>query len=125
MSGAVRRIDPTVADFHRLLDEVPVVLERILEPFHFRQGAGGVDADLEEGVADRNRDAQFGGEPANPHHVGNLAMDVEDVDRAADEIGAIVGIPDVFYLSKLFKSSTGLSPTAYRLTHHPSPSFNP
>ncbi len=41
------------------------------------------------------------------------------------EIGAIVGIPDVFYLSKLFKSSTGLSPTAYRLTHHPSPSFNP
>jgi AraC family transcriptional regulator of arabinose operon len=41
------------------------------------------------------------------------------------EIAAIVGIPDVFYLSKLFKSSTGLSPTVYRLTHHPSPSFNP
>jgi DNA invertase Pin-like site-specific DNA recombinase len=51
MSGSVRRVDPTVADFHRLLDEVPIVLERILEPFHFRQGAGGVDADLEEGVA--------------------------------------------------------------------------
>jgi AraC-like DNA-binding protein len=38
------------------------------------------------------------------------------------EIGAKVGIPDVSYLSKLFKSSTGLSPTAYRLTHHPNPS---
>ena len=37
------------------------------------------------------------------------------------EIGAKVGIPDVSYLSKLFKSSTGLSPTAYRLTHHPNP----
>lgn len=35
------------------------------------------------------------------------------------EIGDSVGIPDVSYLSKLFKSSTGLSPTAYRLTHHP------
>jgi AraC family transcriptional regulator, arabinose operon regulatory protein len=35
------------------------------------------------------------------------------------EIGAKVGIPDVSYLSKLFKASTGLSPTAYRLTHHP------
>ena len=31
------------------------------------------------------------------------------------EIETIVGIPNVFYLSKLFKSSTGLSPTAYRL----------
>lgn len=29
------------------------------------------------------------------------------------EIGAKVGIPDISYLSKLFKSSTGLSPTAY------------
>ncbi len=38
------------------------------------------------------------------------------------EIGAKVGIPDVSYLSKLFKSSTGLSPTAYRLTQHPNPS---
>ncbi|UKS28221.1 AraC family transcriptional regulator [Paenibacillus sp. HWE-109] len=35
------------------------------------------------------------------------------------EIGTKVGIPDISYLSKLFKSSTGLSPTAYRLTHHP------
>jgi AraC-like DNA-binding protein len=40
------------------------------------------------------------------------------------EIGAKVGIPDVSYLSKLFKASTGLSPTAYRLTHHPSPPLN-
>lgn len=37
------------------------------------------------------------------------------------EIGAKVGISDVSYLSKLFKSSTGLSPTAYRLAHHPNP----
>ena len=35
------------------------------------------------------------------------------------EIGDSVGIPDVSYLSKLFKSSTGLSPTAYRLAHQP------
>lgn len=40
-------------------------------------------------------------------------------DLLLAEIGENVGIPDVSYLSKLFKSSTGLSPTAYRLTHHP------
>lgn len=40
------------------------------------------------------------------------------------EIGANVGIPDISYLSKLFKSSTGLSPTAYRLAHHPAPPLN-
>ncbi|MFD0693653.1 AraC family transcriptional regulator [Paenibacillus sp. GCM10027628] len=38
------------------------------------------------------------------------------------EIGTKVGIPDISYLSKLFKSTTGLSPTAYRLTHHTNPS---
>jgi AraC-like DNA-binding protein len=35
------------------------------------------------------------------------------------EIGARVGISDVSYLSKLFKASTGFSPTAYRLIHGP------
>lgn len=40
------------------------------------------------------------------------------------EIGANVGISDISYLSKLFKSSTGLSPTAYRLAHHPAPPLN-
>ncbi|MBW5445224.1 AraC family transcriptional regulator [Cohnella sp. CFH 77786] len=42
-------------------------------------------------------------------------------DLLLAEIGAKVGIPDVSYLSKLFKSSTGLSPTAYRLTHRTNP----
>ncbi|WP_372631235.1 AraC family transcriptional regulator [Cohnella sp.] len=42
-------------------------------------------------------------------------------DLKLAEIGARVGIPDVSYLSKLFKSSTGLSPTPYRLTHRSNP----
>jgi len=42
-------------------------------------------------------------------------------DLLLAEIGAQVGIPDVSYLSKLFKSLTGLSPTAYRLAHRPKP----
>jgi Response regulator containing CheY-like receiver domain and AraC-type DNA-binding domain len=33
------------------------------------------------------------------------------------EIGGSVGIPDISYLSKLFKSMTGFSPSAYRQTY--------
>ncbi|MFC5470485.1 AraC family transcriptional regulator [Cohnella suwonensis] len=35
------------------------------------------------------------------------------------EIGGSVGIPDISYLSKLFRSMTGFSPSAYRQTHGP------
>ncbi|MFC5528496.1 AraC family transcriptional regulator [Cohnella yongneupensis] len=34
------------------------------------------------------------------------------------EIGRSVGIPDVSYLSKLFKTMTGFSPSAYRQSNH-------
>ncbi len=34
------------------------------------------------------------------------------------EIGDSVGIPDICYLSKLFKSMTGFSPSIYRQTHY-------
>lgn len=33
------------------------------------------------------------------------------------EIGESVGIPDISYLSRLFKSMTGFSPSTYRQTH--------
>jgi len=40
----LRRIDPAVADFDGLLDQVIEVLERIFEPFDLGQRAGGVDS---------------------------------------------------------------------------------
>ncbi|MDG0791526.1 AraC family transcriptional regulator [Cohnella ginsengisoli] len=36
-------------------------------------------------------------------------------DLALSEIGERTGIPDTSYLSKLFKSTTGLSPTHYKM----------
>jgi hypothetical protein len=50
-------------------------------------------ADLEEGVADRHRDIALGGEPADPHQVGDLTVNVQDVGGAGFEQPALaVGI---------------------------------
>ena len=81
MAGPLRRDDPAVADLHRLLDEMVEVLERIFEPLDFRQRAGHVHAEFEKGVAEGHRDTALGGKPADPHHVGHLAMNIQDVGR--------------------------------------------
>ncbi|UUZ93485.1 AraC family transcriptional regulator [Paenibacillus sp. P25] len=70
----------------------------------------------------------FGTSPiqyVNRKRIEQAKWSLSSTELLLAEIGAKVGIPDVSYLSKLFKSSTGLSPTAYRLTHHPNQPFNP
>jgi AraC-like DNA-binding protein len=66
----------------------------------------------------------FGTSPiqyVNRKRIEEAKWQLTSTDLKLAEIGARVGIPDVSYLSKLFKSSTGLSPTAYRLTHQTNP----
>ncbi len=66
MPGPIRRANPSIAYFHRLLDKVVEVLERVFEPLDFAQRTGEMHPEFEEGVAEADRHAEIGGEPADP-----------------------------------------------------------
>ncbi len=68
-----------VADQDRLFDQMVVVLERELHPLHLGQGAGGMYADFQKGVAQGDRPAHFGSQPAQLHHLADAAMHVQHV----------------------------------------------
>ena len=82
MAGPLRRDRVAIAHFDRLLDQMIVVLERVFEPVDLGQGGGKMHADLEHRVAEAHRDAVLGRQPTRPHDVGDVAVDVEDVDAA-------------------------------------------
>ncbi len=58
MARSVRGDGPAVMDLNRLFDKVVEVLKRVLQPLHFGQRAGHVDADFEKGIAQGDRYAR-------------------------------------------------------------------
>jgi hypothetical protein len=62
---------------------VLVAPEGLLDPAGLGEGGGEMRAERERGVAERDRDAAPGRQPGRPQRVGDVAVDVEDVDRAA------------------------------------------
>jgi len=79
MPGPVRGIGDAFGDLDRLFHETIEILDRVFQPFDFRKRDGHMNANLKEGVFQTDRDAKLGGEPADPHDVGDLAMDIEQV----------------------------------------------
>ncbi len=62
---------------------------------------------------------QFGTSPIqyiNKKRLDEAKLLLVTTNLLLSEIGDRVGIPDVSYLSRIFKASTGFSPTAYRMT---------
>ncbi|MDR6881364.1 AraC family transcriptional regulator [Bacillus sp. 3255] len=62
---------------------------------------------------------QFGTSPIqyiNKKRLEEAKLLLVTTNLLLSEIGETVGIPDISYLSRLFKVSTGFSPTAYRMT---------
>ena len=72
------------------------VLERIFEPFDLRQRDRHVDADFEKRVAEADRYAHVGRQPADAHDVGDLAVHVEDVGRLRFEQQALAVQVEIF-----------------------------
>jgi hypothetical protein len=79
MAGSIGRIGITVPDLDGLIHDMIEVLERIFQPFDFRKCDRHMHADLQEGVADADRDPEFGGRPPDAHDIGHLTVDIQDV----------------------------------------------
>lgn len=63
---------------------------------------------------------QFGDSPiqfVNKKRIEEAKWLLTTTNLPLAEIGRSIGIPDIFYLSKLFRSMTGFSPSAYRQIH--------
>ena len=88
--------DAPVADLVGLLHQVLEVLEGIFEPVHARQRERHVDSDLQERVAHRDPRAHVGREPADAHHVGDLAVDIEQIADARFEQLALAAHVEIF-----------------------------
>lgn len=59
----------------------------------------------------------FGMSPTNyinQVRLSQAALLLETTESGLQEIGELVGISDVFYLSRLFKQKYGIAPTFYR-----------
>ena len=72
------------------------ILEGVFEPGDLGESHRHVHAEFEEGVAEADRHAAFGGEPADAHDVGDRAMDVEDVGRTRFHQEALAGGVEIF-----------------------------
>ena len=88
--------DAPVADLVGLLHQVLEVLEGVFEPVHARQRQRHVDADFQERVAHRDPRAHVGREPADAHHVGYVAMDIEQIADARFEQLALAARIEIF-----------------------------
>src|SRR3546814_3632071 len=73
----IAAVDEAVPYRIRPLDQMLEILEAIFDPGDLGQRQRHVDADLQEAVAHRHLDPHVGRKPADPHHVGDMAMDVE------------------------------------------------
>src|SRR3546814_13491621 len=79
--GRIAAVDEAVPYRIRPLDQMLEILEAIFDPGDLGQRQRHVDADLQEAVAHRHLDPHVGRKPADPHHVGDMAMDIERSDE--------------------------------------------
>src|SRR4051812_26249721 len=96
MPWMIGAVNTPVTDLIRLLHQMFKVLEGILEPFHARQCQGHVHTQLEKGVAHRDLRAHVRSQPADAHHVGDMAMYVQQVANSSLEKLALTGEIKIF-----------------------------